>query len=67
MARDRDDDSCMLPAGHDAAQALYRITDATCERRSLAVTSKFQRRMHRAALADGGRDCSICTRPGSGR
>jgi hypothetical protein len=45
----------MLPAGHDAAEALYPITDATYKRRSLAVTSNIQLRMHRPALADGGR------------
>src|SRR4029077_7522241 len=31
----------MLPAGQDAAEALYRITDAAYERRSLAVTSNI--------------------------
>ena len=45
----------MLPAGHDAAEALYPVTDATYKRRSLAVTSNIQLRMHRPALADGGR------------
>jgi hypothetical protein len=31
----------MLPAGQDAAEAFYRITDAAYERRSLAVTSNI--------------------------
>jgi DNA replication protein DnaC len=35
------DDIGMLPAGADAAEALYRITDAGYERRSLAVTSNI--------------------------
>ena len=29
----------MLPAGQDAAEAFYRITDAAYERRSVTVTS----------------------------
>jgi hypothetical protein len=32
----------MLPAGQDAAEAFYRITDAAYERRSVAVTSNLQ-------------------------
>src|SRR6266567_1770830 len=35
------DDIGMLPAGQDAAEAFYRITDAACERRSVAVTSNI--------------------------
>jgi DNA replication protein DnaC len=35
------DDICMLPAGQDAAEARYRITDAAYERRSVAVTSNI--------------------------
>ena len=35
------DDIGMLPAGQDAAEAFYRITDAAYERRSLAVTSNI--------------------------
>jgi hypothetical protein len=31
----------MLPAGQDAAEAFYRITDAAHERRSVAVTSNI--------------------------
>ena len=31
----------MLPAGQDAAEAFYRITDAAYERRSVAVTSNI--------------------------
>jgi DNA replication protein DnaC len=31
----------MLPAGQDAAETFYRITDAACERRSVAVTSNI--------------------------
>jgi hypothetical protein len=31
----------MLPAGQDAAEAFYRITDAAYERRFVAVTSKI--------------------------
>jgi hypothetical protein len=31
----------MLPAGLDAAEAFYRITDAAYERRSVAVTSNI--------------------------
>ena len=33
------DDIGMLPAGQAAAEAFYRLVDATYERRSLAVTS----------------------------
>jgi hypothetical protein len=58
----------MLPAGHDAAEALYQITDASRERRGLAVTSNIQPRMHRPALADGGRQIvPSALHPGSGR
>lgn len=35
------DDIGMLPAGQDAAEAFYRITDAAYERRSIAVTSNI--------------------------
>ena len=35
------DDIGMLPAGQDAAEAFYRITDAAYERRSLIVTSNI--------------------------
>jgi DNA replication protein DnaC len=35
------DDIGMLPAGQDAAEAFYRITDAAYERRSVAVTSNI--------------------------
>jgi DNA replication protein DnaC len=35
------DDIGMLPAGEDAAEAFYRITDAAYERRSIAVTSNI--------------------------
>ena len=35
------DDIDMLPAGQDAAEALYRITGAAYERRSVAVTSNI--------------------------
>jgi DNA replication protein DnaC len=35
------DDIGMLPAGQEAAEAFYRITDAAYERRSLAVTSNI--------------------------
>ncbi|MEU4524614.1 IS21-like element helper ATPase IstB [Amycolatopsis sp. NPDC024027] len=35
------DDIGMLPAGQDAAEAFYRIIDAACERRSIAVTSNI--------------------------
>ncbi|MGH3274590.1 MAG: ATP-binding protein [Streptosporangiaceae bacterium] len=35
------DDIGMLPAGQDAAEAFYRLTDAACERRSVAVTSNI--------------------------
>ena len=31
----------MLPAGQDAAEAFYRITDAAYERRSVAVSSNL--------------------------
>ena len=31
----------MLPAGQDAAEAFYRITDAAYQRRSVAVTSNI--------------------------
>ena len=31
----------MLPAGQDAAEAFYRITDAAYERRSVTVTSNI--------------------------
>jgi hypothetical protein len=31
----------MLPAGQDAAEAFYRITDAAYERRSVGVTSNI--------------------------
>lgn len=35
------DDIGMLPAGHDAAEAFYRVVDAAYERRSVAVTSNL--------------------------
>lgn len=35
------DDVGMLPSGQAAAEAFYRLVDATYERRSLAVTSNF--------------------------
>ncbi|MBA2338268.1 MAG: ATP-binding protein [Acidimicrobiia bacterium] len=35
------DDIGMLPAGHDAAEAFYRVIDAAYERRSVAVTSNL--------------------------
>jgi hypothetical protein len=35
------DDIGMLPAGQDAAEAFYRITDAAYERRSVAVNSNI--------------------------
>jgi DNA replication protein DnaC len=35
------DDIGLLPAGHDAAEAFYRIVDAAYERRSVAVTSNI--------------------------
>src|SRR5947209_479735 len=35
------DDIGMLPAGQDAAEAFYRITDAAYERRAIAVTSNI--------------------------
>ena len=35
------DDIGMLPAGQEAAEAFYRITDAAYERRSMAVTSNI--------------------------
>jgi len=35
------DDIGMLPAGQDAAEAFYRITDAAYERRSVALTSNI--------------------------
>src|SRR5436190_39339 len=35
------DDIGMLPAGQDAAEAFYRITDAAYDRRSVAVTSNI--------------------------
>ena len=35
------DDIGMLPAGQAAAEAFYRLVDATYERRSLAVTSNL--------------------------
>jgi DNA replication protein DnaC len=35
------DDIGMLPSGQAAAEAFYRLVDATYERRSLAVTSNF--------------------------
>ena len=35
------DDIGMLPTGHAAAEAFYRLVDATYERRSLAVTSNI--------------------------
>jgi hypothetical protein len=39
------DDIGMLPAGQDAAEAFYRITDAAYERRSVAVTSNIHPRL----------------------
>jgi hypothetical protein len=33
--------SRMLPSGQDAAEAFYRVVDAACEKRSLAVTSNI--------------------------
>jgi DNA replication protein DnaC len=36
------DDIGMLPAGQDAAEAFYRITDAAYERRSVAVTRQIR-------------------------
>jgi DNA replication protein DnaC len=36
------DDISMLPAGQDAAEAFYRITDAVYEHRSVAVSSNLQ-------------------------
>ena len=35
------DDIGMLPSGQAAAEAFYRLVDATYERRSLAVTSNL--------------------------
>ncbi len=35
------DDVGLLPAGQDAAEALYRVVDAAYERRSVAVTSNL--------------------------
>ena len=35
------DDIGMLPSGQSAAEAFYRLVDATYERRSLAVTSNI--------------------------
>jgi DNA replication protein DnaC len=35
------DDISMLPAGQEAAEAYYRITDAVYEHRSVAVSSNF--------------------------
>ena len=35
------DDIGMLPAGHDAAEAFYRVIDAAYEKRSVAVTSNL--------------------------
>jgi DNA replication protein DnaC len=35
------DDIGMLPAGHDAAEAFYRVVDAAYEKRSVAVTSNL--------------------------
>jgi DNA replication protein DnaC len=35
------DDIGQLPAGHDAAEAFYRVVDAAYERRSVAVTSNL--------------------------
>ena len=35
------DDIGMLPSGQAAAEAFYRLVDATYERRSLAVTSNI--------------------------
>jgi hypothetical protein len=35
------DNICLLPVGEDAAEAFYRIIDAACERRSIAVTSNI--------------------------
>lgn len=35
------DDIGMLPAGQEAAEAFYRVTDAAYERRSVAVTSNI--------------------------
>ena len=35
------DDIGMLPAGQDAAEALYRVVDAAYERRSVAVTTNL--------------------------
>jgi DNA replication protein DnaC len=35
------DDIGMLPAGQDAAEAFYRVTDTAYERRSVAVTSNI--------------------------
>jgi DNA replication protein DnaC len=35
------DDTGMLPAGQEAAEAFYRVVDAAYERRSVAVTSNI--------------------------
>jgi hypothetical protein len=46
----------MLPAGHDAAEALYRITDATPRAPQPGSDQQYPSPgMHRPALADGGR------------
>jgi DNA replication protein DnaC len=35
------DDTGLLPVGADAAEGLYRLVDAACERRSIAVSSNL--------------------------
>jgi hypothetical protein len=42
------DDIGLLPVGPDAAEGLYRVVDATCERRGIAVSSN--RLLHHAHL-----------------
>jgi IstB-like ATP binding protein len=65
------DDIGMLPAGQDAAEAFYRVTDAAYERRSVAVTSNihpsgFDTIMPKT-LATATVDNGSCTTPTSSR
>jgi DNA replication protein DnaC len=48
------DDIGMLPAGQAVGEALYRLTDAAYERRSLIVTSNLPRMIRRADAQDTG-------------
>jgi DNA replication protein DnaC len=57
------DDIGMLPAGLEAAEAFYRITDAAYERRSLAVTSNIPPRYPVVGIAP---PCAGAVTPGGG-